>query len=269
MNNEFGILYFCDQNPTYQRMLQMSLASLKRFHPDWPVEIVQVASPPTPLWKKLYRLGSFWRWTKRRARAGQDVRVIAAKANIMLNSPFQHTLYLDVDSYVMRPLGNIRDMLMSADVVITPLPWKSYIRNADWQPERWPYMMAGIMGFNKHFVKVYSEYVSYFDDSIEKLPSQEQYIVSLCCEMEAQNLKIMKSPHLQIDALNIEQHLGVNHFPMVNGCINLLWNGIKDFYIFHYNEHKPQYMQQIQNLLFLPSDFKDANINPDSLIQHL
>ena len=251
MKNEFGILYFCDQNPTYRRMLQMSLASLKRYHPNWPVEVVQVTSPPTPLWKKLYRMGSFWKWEKRRNRAGQDVRVIATKANIMLNTPFRHTLYLDVDSFVMRPLDDIRDKLMSADVVITPLPWNTYTRNADWQPASWPYMMAGIMGFSQHFVDVYSGYVSRFTDTIAKLPTQEQFIVSLCCEMEAKRLKIIKSPHLQLDVIDMEQHLGTSDFPTVDGGIDLSWNGLKDFYIFHYNEFKPMYMKQIQELVSL------------------
>jgi hypothetical protein len=228
-------------------MAEMSIATLKKWHPDWPVEVVQIQSLSTPLWKKVYRAGSFWKWQKRRNRAGQDIRIIAQKAEIMLNSPFEQTLYLDADTIVLRPLYEIRDIMIDSDVVITPLPWKNYTRNADWQPESWPYMMAGVIGFNKTFVNIYSQYVDRFGDTISKLPSQEQYIVSLCCEMESDNLNIRKIKNLQIDVLNLKGHLRTEDYPKFGNGIDLSWTGLNDFYIFHYNEHKNSYIEQIKN----------------------
>lgn len=246
-NQEFGVLYFYDDNPVYKQMAEMSIATLEKWHPDWPVEVVQIPSLSTPLWKKIYRAGSFWKWQKRRNRAGQDIRIIAQKAEIMLNSPFEHTLYLDADTIVLRPLDDIRNMMANSDVVITPLPWKTYTRNASWQPESWPYMMAGVMGYNKTFIKTYAQYVTRFGDTISTLPSQEQYIVSLCCEMESSSLDIRKKKNLQIDVLNLKEHLGTDSYPRFGEAIDISFNNLQEFYIFHYNEYKNLYIEQIKN----------------------
>lgn len=262
---DFGILYFYDENPAYKQMADMSIATLRKWHPDWPVEVVRIPSSQTPWWKKAYRTASFWRWHRRRIRAGQDTRVIAQKANIMLNSPFEHTLYLDADTIVLRPLDEIRDMVVSSDVVITPLPWKTYSRNADWQPETWPYMMAGVMGFSNDFTKTYARYVSRFGDAISKLPSQEQFIVSLCCEMESQNLDIRKQTNLQIDVINLKDHLKTDCYPRYGEAIDLRWDKVKDFYIFHYNHDKPSYIEQIKKEILDKNDLITIDRQPFAL----
>jgi hypothetical protein len=251
---KFGVLYLVDENPDFRKMLKISIQSLKKFHPDWPIKVIKVPSYHIPFWKKLYRILSFWKRGKRRNRAGQDVRIIAQKANAMLQSPFKRTLYLDVDTIVMKPLEKFRNLAMEYDVIITPLPWKRYNRMEKWQPETWPYMMAGILFYSEQFKEIYSGYVKRFERTIRKLPSQEQFILSLTCSIEARRLKILMEPKFQIDVLNLSQHLGTNNYPTIGDCVDLKWTGLKSFYVFHYNEYKPQYLKQIKEVWHFPLD---------------
>lgn len=251
---EFGVLYFVDENPAFRKMLNMSVRSLKRFHPDWPIKVVEIPSYHVPFWKKVYRSISYWKQAKRYNRACQDLRVIAAKAEVLLQTPFTHTLYLDVDTIVMKPLHKFRVQAMECDVIVTPLPWKTYFRMAKWQPKAWPYVMAGVLFYSKHFRETYQNYVNQFGSSISKMPSQEQYVLSLACHMEIQNLNIVKDPTLQIDVLNLPQHLGTSNYPRLDGCVDLSWKGLSRFHIFHYNEYKPQYMGQIMEVWGLSPD---------------
>ena len=248
LQSRFGILYFCDDNPHYRRMLAYSMASLRRFHPDWPVTVIDVPSPPVPLWKHLCRALSFWKWQKRRERAGQDVRVIARKARCMLDSPYETTLYLDVDTIVLRPLEAFRQQAETCDLVITPLPWKQYARRADWQPEHWPYVMAGVCFYNRRFLDVYQHYVDRFGSTIADLPSQEQFVLSLACHEAADQLRIRYDPMLQLDVLNLDHHLATSEYPRCGDAIDLSAESLQDFAVFHYNHHKDDYMAQIAQM---------------------
>ena len=244
--SDFGVLYLADDNPAYRRMLDISIQSLRRFHPDWPVHVVDVPSPPVGMARRTYRLISFWKAAKRRARAGQDVRVIADKMDAMLGSPYQQTLYLDVDTVVMRPLDGLRHRASRGDVLATPLPWKTYARLEPWQPESWPYMMAGVLFFGERFKHVYSGYRGRCDGPLSSLPTQDQFVFSLACHNERGSLTITEAPSLQVDVLNVDQHLGVAVKRDRNGCIDIRETGLKGFHVFHYNDQKPEYMKQIE-----------------------
>ncbi len=248
-SNGFGVLYFCDDNPEFRKMLALSIASLRRFHPDWPVTVMDVPSPRVPLWKHIYRLLSFWKWQDRRDRAGQDVRVIAAKAQCMLDSPYDVTLYLDVDTIVLRPLDDFRKRAELCDLLICPLPWKQYAKQADWQPDHWPYVMAGVCFFNRKFVGIYREYVQRFGETIAALPSQEQFVMSLVCYLENDRLNMDYSGSLQIDVINLDQHLGHSDYPRRGTCLDLSREPLERFAIFHYNHFKSDYMAQVKRLV--------------------
>jgi hypothetical protein len=252
--SEFGVLYFLDENPAFQKMARMSIQSLKRFHPDWPVRVITIPSAHVPLWKKIYRFVSFWKRGKRLARAGQDQRIVASKAEIMVNTPFRHTLYLDVDTIIMSPLNELREEALKCDVLITPMHWKSYARREEWQPPSWPYTMAGVMFFNDRFVSVYKKYIELLNEDISNLPTTDQFLVSLTCHLEPENLKISYRPDFQLDVLNLSNHLGEEDYPKVGECVDLTHDGLKNFYVFHYNEYKPQYMDQISKVWGITGD---------------
>ncbi len=253
IREQFGVLYFVDGNPAFREMLRISIESLRRFHPEWPIEVIERPSFPVPLWKQVYRGVSFWKWHRRRDRAHQDARVIAAKAEAMLNTPFETTLYLDVDTIVMRPLDAYRRRALQADVLATPLDWKRYQGLADWQPASFPVVMAGLSFYNRRFVDAYRPYVRRLAPIADRLPSMDQYIFSLACEMESSRLEIMKDRDFQFDVINAAQHAGTPDYPRIDRCVDLKWPGLERFHVFHYNEHKPQYLRQIKQVWGLPS----------------
>lgn len=243
--SEFGVLYLVDQNPHFLRMLDVSLQSLRRFHPDWPVEITRLDSLPVPAWKRLYRRLSVWKLDKRRARGFHDTRIIGRKAQAMVATPFRHTLFLDADTVVMRPLDELRRRAQAADVMVTPLDWKSYAGVEDWQPRSFPYLNSGVVFFSRRFADKYRPYVERLVSRVESLPTMDQYIFSLACHLESESLRILMEPTLQIDVINLDQHLGERRCPRRDGIADLSYEGLRDFHVFHYNEYKDRYLEEI------------------------
>ena len=245
VQSEFGVIYFVDDNPKFLQMLDLSIQSLKRFHPDWPVEVIRCPSFPVPLWKKLYRALSFWKWQRRRERAHQDARVIGAKAEAMLKTPFRTTLYLDVDTIILKPLDALRRQAEQCDVLATQLSWKHFDGLEDWQPKRFPMFMAGLCFYSDRFVETYRSYVERLGPIAWRLPCMDQFIFSLACEMEGENLDIQLAPTLQFDVINAAQHFGRDDYPRLGEFVDLRTELLEPFHIFHYNEYKPHYLRQI------------------------
>ncbi len=243
--SDFGVLYLVDQNPHFLRMLDVSLQSLRRFHPDWPVEIRRLESLPVPFWKRLYRRVSFWKIDKRRARGFQDTRIIGRKAQAMAATPFRHTLFLDADTVVMKPLDDLRRRAQGADVLVTALPWKSYSGVEDWQPKSFPYLCSGVVFYSRRFAEEYRPYVERLAPRVESLPTLDQYVFSLACHLESSRLKILLEPSLQIDVINLDQHLEERECPRHGGIVDLSCESLQDFHVFHYNEDKDRYLEEI------------------------
>jgi hypothetical protein len=255
LEKDFGVLYFVDPNPHFQRMADISIQSLKSFHPDWPVEVMECGAFPVPLWKKIYRALSFWKWSERSNRARQDWRVLFAKANGQINSPFRHTLYLDADTIVMRPLDQVLERARQYDVVANSLGWKHYNGFESWQPAQFPMIMSGIVFYNEIFKEIYQTYVDRLAVGAGKHFAGDQYIFSMTCHMEAEKLRILLEPYLQIDTMNLEEHLCRNDYPRRGNILDLTYEGLKKFHIFHYNgPHKREYLGQIKDVWGLPSD---------------
>jgi hypothetical protein len=242
----FGVLYFLDDNPHFERMLRISVESLRRFHPDWPLAIFRVPSVSMSIWRRIYRTVSFWNNHKRRARLGQDTNVIAQKVFCMLHSPFETTLYVDVDTVILNPLEEYLFEAKKHDVLITPLPWKSFTREYEWQPESWPYMMAGILFYNQNFRSIYQRYFEQVGDTFFRLPLTDMNLLSMTCYLERENLSIKGDSHLQVDHCNMAELLNETSYPTVGPCIDLNYPRLKEFGIFHYNDHKDRYLELVE-----------------------
>jgi len=244
----FGVLYFTDDNPHFHRMLRMSLASLRKFHPDWPVHIVTVPSVPVPAWKHLYRALSFWKWSARRRRLGQNIRIIARKTQALQESPFDLTLYLDADTILLRPLDAWREAASRHNILITGLPWKHFTREHPWQPATWPYVMAGIFFYDRTFRTVFDRYMRQYGDIVPQLPLTDLNLLSMICQEEAAALSICYDQHLQLDHCNLTQLLGTDSWPRLGPCLDIRCPQLADFGLFHYNDFKPQYLAQIASV---------------------
>src|ERR1700761_610428 len=111
MNSDVTVLYTCNDAPHYRQMMELSIRSWKRFHPDWKVEVFPLQSSNTVIDTVTWHLGS---------RAGDLTK--AAIAPLRKNAPegrikafnekvdaFRSVkgscvLFLDCDTFVNRPL---------------------------------------------------------------------------------------------------------------------------------------------------------------------
>ncbi len=237
----FGVLYVIDGNPRFREMLDISIASLRQWHPDWPIEILDLPNPEVAFARRWYRRLSFWKRDRRRARAYQDMRTVEAKAAAWGRSPFERTLFLDADTVVLRSLDAMRDRAAAADVLATAMPWKRYRGFRTWQPPTFPFVMSGVVFYNRTFGDAYARVLARLG-SLRGLPTGDQFAFSLTLAMEAERLRIALAPDLQFDVINADRHAAPDVPPRQNNIIDLTWEGLRRFHVFHYNDRKPDYL---------------------------
>jgi len=246
---DFGVLYYVDDNPRFRKMAAVSIESVQRHHPDWPICVQSCRHFPVSVVRRLYRAVSFWKWSERRRRAHQDWRVLFSKAYGWLESPFKTTLYLDVDTVLMRPLTNMVASHQTADVVATLLKGKSYKGFLPWQPDEIPMVMSGVVLFREPFRPLYRNYIEKLRVGAGKRFAGDQYMFSTLCALESDKLKIALDETLQIDAMNFAGHFGRADFPCVGGVLDLRTDLLAPFHVFHYNgPHKQDYLRQIADV---------------------
>ncbi|MEM7200474.1 MAG: hypothetical protein AAF628_09435 [Planctomycetota bacterium] len=245
---EFGVMYFADANRRYREMLDVSIASLRRQHPDWSVRVETIPSFGVSPLRALYRAVSFWKRARRFDRAGQDRRVIAAKTDAWHRTPFDWTLFLDADTFVLRSLAEHAANPGDADVITCRLGNSKYRGVEPWHPAEFPYLMSGVVFFGPRFLRRYREVAGRMATPVARLPTGDQYVFSLTCALFAEELRVVEDPKLQIDVINMEHHLGTADLPMRGPCIDLREPRLREFGVFHYNEYKPQYLAQIREV---------------------
>jgi hypothetical protein len=243
----FGVLYFLDDNPRFREMQQISAASLRRFHPDWPVHVVTQSSAPVSPLRALYRRLSFWKRAERTRRAHQDHRTVCAKTAVYAQSPFAQTLYIDADTVVLRPLDDLRQQIATCDVIAAPSPGKHYQALAPWQPAEFPLLNAGVFLYSRRFVDVFEGYVARTRHTLGRR-HDDQFVFSLTCALERAALRIQRDPELQLDTMNLDAALGRSDYPRDGDTVDLAWEGLRRFRILHYNgAHKDAYLRKLRH----------------------
>ena len=249
----FGVLYFVDQNASFQQMLRASVESLRRFHPDWPVHIIDRSCYHVPWWKRAYRKVSYWKWSDRFARSNQDYRMVSAKNEAFGQTPFDLTLFIDADTIIMRPLDELRRKAESCDVLANPFPWCQYRGLEPWQPESFQHLNSGVVFYNRRFIDVFRRYAERTKHTLGRLHAN-QFTFSLACEMERTFLQIGLDTSIQVETMNLSKTLGREDYPRIGDLIDLRWEGLSRFHVFHYNgPHKAEYLALIKQLWNLPS----------------
>jgi hypothetical protein len=165
----------------------------------------------------------------------------------MIDSPFERTLYLDVDTVILRPLETLRRRAESCNVMATALDWKHYDGFEDWHPRRFPMLMSGVVFYDRAFTDIYRSYVERLRTGAGRHFKGDQYMFSMTCSLEGETLAIRREPTLQVDAMNLARHLGRDDYPRKGGVLDLAFPGLERFHIFHYNgPHKREYLAQIK-----------------------
>lgn len=131
-----GAIYIITQNPRYVGLLLTSAASLKRAMPDLPITVFSQFPVESPLFDKVVRV-----------EPTQDG--FYDKTRWMHESPYDRTLFIDADTYVLEPVPELFTLLDHFDCAATH---EEYL-NTDWHgqycrsdvPESYPEFNTGIL----------------------------------------------------------------------------------------------------------------------------
>src|SRR5882672_5126789 len=131
-----GALYIITQDPRYVGMLLTSAASLKRAMPQLPITLFSQFPVESPLFEKVIRV-----------EPTQDG--FFDKTRWMRESPYDRTLFIDADIYVVEPIPELFSLLDHFDCAATH---EEYV-NTDWFqryprpdiPESFPEFNTGIL----------------------------------------------------------------------------------------------------------------------------
>ncbi len=135
-----GAIYIVTQDERYLNLLRASAESLKKAMPRLPITVFSQFSVEGPHF--------------------DEVRIVKAagdgfydKARLMLQSPYQHTIFVDADIYVVRPFAELFTLLDRFDCAATH---EEYL-NTDWLnhyprpdiPSSYPEFNTGILVYRR------------------------------------------------------------------------------------------------------------------------
>ncbi len=115
-----GAVYIITQDPRYVGLLMSSAASLKRAMPDLPITVFSQFPVESGLFEKVESV-----------RPSQDG--FYDKSRLIQNSPYDRTLLIDADTYVLQPVPELFSLLDQFDCAATH---EEYV-NTDWH-NRYP-----------------------------------------------------------------------------------------------------------------------------------
>jgi hypothetical protein len=110
-----GALYIITQDPRYVDMMLTSAASLKQAMPDLPITAISQFPVESPLFEKVVRVQS-------------SADGFYDKCNLIRNSPYERTLFIDADCYV---LGAVPELFAILDRFDCAATHEEYI-DTDW-----------------------------------------------------------------------------------------------------------------------------------------
>ena len=134
-----GAIYIITQDPRYVGLLLTSASSLKRAMPDLPITVFSQFPVESTLFEKVVRIEP--------TRDGFDG--FYEKTRWMRESPYDRTLFIDADTYVLEPVPELFTLLDHFDCAATH---EEYL-NTDWYgkysrpdvPESFPEFNTGIL----------------------------------------------------------------------------------------------------------------------------
>lgn len=161
-----GAIYIITQNPRYVGLLLSSARSLKNAMPQLPITVFsEFEIPPTELFENITRV-------KGSADGFYD------KTLFMQQSPYERTLFIDADTYVVDPISELFLLLDRFDCAATHEEYS----NTDWSncyplpevPESFPEFNTGILAFgrNQRVEVLFKEWAGLYQEFSKKFPAQ-------------------------------------------------------------------------------------------------
>ena len=201
MSSNITVLYACNDASHYRKMMELSIRSWKRFHPDWKVEIFPLRTPNTFIDTITWYLGS---------RAAGLAKAIAApirknepegrikafneKVDAIRSAKEPCVLFLDCDTFVTRPLTSMIERFQGFDV-LTQDAHSIFEPLHGFGDAPFPRISAGAFLMSSTFAEVYNDYARRYP--IESLYGADEYIFSYCLH-HSTNLRVRAVSDLQV-----------------------------------------------------------------------
>jgi hypothetical protein len=200
-----GISYCINNSRPYRQMLDVSVRSLERVHRGVNREISQLHAGGDWLDSIRWHCGSTLEHWVRKLTVGDDYakkarhKAMAEKIRLFSNPPFEHTLFIDCDTIVLRPLTAVFDALAAgADVVVQAWKPEDYYGTCPpFTTEPFRRYNSGVVGFSQAFAKDYAAIVQSCTLDIAGLHDQDQYVFSQLLH-QIDKSRVVELPHLQI-----------------------------------------------------------------------
>jgi|GEM_PF-6453299 len=174
----------------------------------------------------------------------------AAKFDAWKASPYDNTLFLDNDTFVLMDLSKY----IQSNEYVTALPYpnkfeKSKIRilkNTD-APNVWRNVNSGVVIFTKKFMIDYGKIWNKFGDIVLNLPGKDQCLFSMC--LATFNKKWYPMMNLQITTtpFAVEFIRRYRNVPQTPEMGRVPLSLILDAYVFHYTADKEEFMTLFEN----------------------
>lgn len=160
-----GAVYIITQDPRYVDLLLTSAASLKRVMPDLPITVFSQFPVHSSLFEKVILVeptpDGFY-----------------DKCKLILNSPYERTLFIDADTYVLEPVPELFSLLDQFDCAATH---EEYV-DTDWHrryprpdiPSSFPEFNTGIILLKRsdRVQRVLAEWGRLYREYLEDKPTQ-------------------------------------------------------------------------------------------------
>ena len=178
------VVYAVNDAPHYRKMMDLSIRSWKRFHPEWSLEVITLPSANTVLDSTRWRLGSTAQGIAELALqtlAGKKAKAVrnttfAEKLDVFLKLNYDRTLFLDCDTYVMRPLDDLAASLDNGyDVVVQKNEGLTYEPQKQLGTSSFPVINSGVFFASPIFSKTMIEYAAKCTTSLSELWESDQY----------------------------------------------------------------------------------------------
>ena len=201
MSSDITVLYACNDASHYRQMMELSIRSWKRFHPDWKVEIFPLQTPNTFIDTITWHLGSraadLTKTITAPIRNNQPegrIKAFNEKVDAIRSVKEPCVLFLDCDTFITRSLTNMIERFQGFDVLVQDA-------HSIFQPEPgfgdapFPRISAGAFLMSAAFAEVYTDYARRYP--IENLYGADEYIFSYCLH-HSTNLRIRAVSDLQV-----------------------------------------------------------------------
>jgi hypothetical protein len=160
-----GALYIITQDARYVDLLLTSAASLKRAMPDLPITVFSQFPVESPLFEKVVRV-----------EATKDG--FYDKSKVIQNSPYDRTLFIDADTYVVEPVPELFSLLDRFDCAATHEEYLS----TDWHnryprpdiPSSFPEFNTGVLMLKRSdkLSRMLEQWGSLYRQYLEEKPGQ-------------------------------------------------------------------------------------------------